>query len=152
MLPIEEDVSGTMRQIADNMEKYIGKNNYGFSILVFPFSGDIREAHYISNCCREDMIKALREKVNVLENEMPYCKHKLECVKFGDESIRCHQDISEVRKCFTQKFKVEYDNDSRGGSFSEWWSISNDNCSVSCNTEEDAERVCKLLNEDLKND
>lgn len=67
MLPIEKDTDGTMRQLADSMEEYIGKEKYGFMVMVFPFGEDVRTAHYISNSNRADMIKALREKADVLE-------------------------------------------------------------------------------------
>lgn len=70
MLPIEESTDSTMRKIADGMEKFIGKEKYGFMVLVFPFSNGPSVAHYISNVNRKDMIKALREKADVLEAKL----------------------------------------------------------------------------------
>ena len=43
------------------------KQKYGFMLLVTEFGKDPGVGHYISNCKREDMIKALREKADVLE-------------------------------------------------------------------------------------
>ncbi len=70
MLPIEENTDDAMRKIADNMEQFIGKEKYGFMVLVFPFSDGPSIAHYISNANRKDMIKALREKADVLEAKL----------------------------------------------------------------------------------
>lgn len=70
MLPIEKYTDGSMRHIANTIESQIGsENKYGFMVLVFPFGEDTRVAHYISNANREDMIKALREKADVLEKK-----------------------------------------------------------------------------------
>ena len=67
MMPlIEQDTDGTMRLIADVIKEKVG-DKYGFAVLVFPFGDKVRAAHYISNSRREDMIKALREKADVLE-------------------------------------------------------------------------------------
>ena len=68
MLPlIETNTERTMRDIAKDIKRKVGQN-YGFMVLVFPFSDGIKTANYISNCSRSDMIKALREKADVLEN------------------------------------------------------------------------------------
>ena len=69
MLPIEIDTDECMRDIAKNIETKTG-GKYGFAVLVFPFGNDERTAHYISNSKREDMIKALREKADVLEQRL----------------------------------------------------------------------------------
>ena len=66
MTEIEKDTDGTMRRIADTIAAKCGKD-YGFAVLVFPFGKEPRAAHYISNASRKDMIKALREKADVLE-------------------------------------------------------------------------------------
>jgi len=64
---IDLDTDGAMREMAGFVDQYTG-DDYGFMILVFPFENNPdRTAHYISNCDRESMIKALREKANVLE-------------------------------------------------------------------------------------
>ena len=55
-----------MRDIARDIEKQIDEK-YGFAVLVFPFGEGGQVAHYISNARREDMIKALREKADILE-------------------------------------------------------------------------------------
>jgi len=60
------DTERTMRMIAEDIGNKVGKE-YGFMVLVFPFSDGVKTANYISNCSREDMIKALREKADVLE-------------------------------------------------------------------------------------
>lgn len=39
----------------------------GFCVLFFPFGG-LGVSHYGSNCCRADMIEALREAADRLEN------------------------------------------------------------------------------------
>jgi len=61
------DPERTMKIIAEDIVNKIGKN-YGFMVLVFPFSDGVKTANYISNCSRDDMIKALREKADVLEH------------------------------------------------------------------------------------
>lgn len=66
MLPIEMSTEITMRMTADDIERKVG-DKYGFMVLVFPFSEGIKTANYISNCDRGSMIKALREKADVLE-------------------------------------------------------------------------------------
>lgn len=63
---IEKNTDGAMRLIADYIKTKVGER-YGFAVLVFPFGDEQRAAHYISNSRREDMIKALREKADVLE-------------------------------------------------------------------------------------
>ena len=80
MLPIETDTDECMREIARNIESKTGKK-YGFAVLVFPFGNKERTAHYISNSNREDMIKALREKADVLEQkqDIPSGGGMLEC-------------------------------------------------------------------------
>lgn len=63
---LEVHTDQTMRDIADNVKEKVG-DDYGFMVMVFPWGEDMRTAHYISNARREDMIKALREKADVLE-------------------------------------------------------------------------------------
>ena len=65
---IEIDTDRAMIKIAKCVEVHTDKK-YGFMVLVFPFesTNGERAAHYISNCRREDMIKALREKADALE-------------------------------------------------------------------------------------
>lgn len=46
-------------------------SDFGFAILVFPL-GSGGESNYISNADRSDMIKALRETANRLENKEDY--------------------------------------------------------------------------------
>jgi hypothetical protein len=65
---IEQDTGETMRDIARFIESVAP--GYGFSVLVFPHGQETRAAHYISNCHREDMIKVLREKADILENRL----------------------------------------------------------------------------------
>ena len=66
MTQIETDTTGTMREIADYVKNKIG-DKYGFMVLVFPFGAEPNVAHYISDAAREDMIKVLRNKADVLE-------------------------------------------------------------------------------------
>ena len=66
MLPINIDTDRTMRMIAEDIERKVGKD-YGFMVLVFPFAEGAKTANYISNCDRKSMISALREKADVLE-------------------------------------------------------------------------------------
>ncbi len=76
MLPIEKDTVDTMQGLAIHVDGVLNQGlyarKYGFAILVFPFISDPAEkaAHYISNAKREDIIKALREKADVLEAGM----------------------------------------------------------------------------------
>jgi hypothetical protein len=65
---IELDTNKAMIEIAEHIETYT-EGKYGFMVLVFAIESTNggRAAHYISNCNREDMIKALREKANALE-------------------------------------------------------------------------------------
>lgn len=65
---LEQHTDQTMRDIADNVKEKIGEG-YGFMVMVFPF-GEEKTAHYISNARREDMVKALREKADVLEAKL----------------------------------------------------------------------------------
>lgn len=68
MLPYETDSDETMRAIADVIVELCGPK-YGFAVFVFPFN--IPEtANYISNASRKDMIKALREKADILEKKL----------------------------------------------------------------------------------
>ncbi len=67
---INTDTDEAMRHMAKYVEQYT-MGDYGFMILVFPFGENpTRIGHYISNCDRESMIKALREKADVLEQNM----------------------------------------------------------------------------------
>ncbi len=67
---INTDTDEAMRHMAKYVEQYT-MGDYGFMILVFPFGENPdRIAHYISNCDRESMIKALREKADVLEQKL----------------------------------------------------------------------------------
>ncbi len=66
---LERDTDKTMRRIADDIKARCGER-YGFAVLVFPFEEDRFggvTASYISNASREDMIKVLREKADILE-------------------------------------------------------------------------------------
>lgn len=69
MSSIEDCTDQTMRDIADNVKENVG-DGFGFMVMVFPFGEDTRAAHYISNAKREDMIKTLREKADVLEAKL----------------------------------------------------------------------------------
>jgi hypothetical protein len=64
---IDQDIRGIADDIAPRINEIFGEK-YGFMLLVFPFGGG--PAHYISNSSRKDMIKALREKADVLEAKM----------------------------------------------------------------------------------
>lgn len=64
--PIEVDTYNTMRALGEVISQDVAPG-YGFMVLIFPFGGPGKTANYISNCKREDMIKALREKADVLE-------------------------------------------------------------------------------------
>lgn len=69
---IEQDTDKTMRQIADEIQARCG-HNYGFAVLVFGFTEDDIEpviAHYISNAERPEMIAALREHADILEQHL----------------------------------------------------------------------------------
>lgn len=54
-----------MRALGDAIKAVIPEN-FGFALVIFPFSKP-GTANYISNARREDMIKALREKADILE-------------------------------------------------------------------------------------
>ncbi len=66
IMTVDTDTEEAMREIARFIENVAP--GYGFSVLVFPFGDDFPVSHYISNSRREDMIKALREKADVLES------------------------------------------------------------------------------------
>ena len=67
---IDLDTDGAMREMAGFVDHYTGEK-YGFIIMIFPFGENTsRVAHYISNCDRESMINALREKADVLEQNL----------------------------------------------------------------------------------
>ncbi len=70
MLPIESNTNETMVDIGHDIEKYIGTDRkYGFMVMIFEFEKG-KTAHYISNADRGTMIKALREKADVLEQKL----------------------------------------------------------------------------------
>lgn len=56
-----------MGKMAESVQKMLPKD-FGFMILVFPFDNP-GVSNYISNAQREDMVKALREAANRLENK-----------------------------------------------------------------------------------
>lgn len=75
VLPIEEDTDKTMRAMGIAIDDFINKDltekKYGYVLIVFQFGdNDEKVGHYISNADRKDMIKALREKADILENKM----------------------------------------------------------------------------------
>lgn len=57
-----------MRKLAKKVEAELPKG-MGFMILVFPFN-EPGTANYISNAQRHTMIKALREKADILEQKL----------------------------------------------------------------------------------
>lgn len=59
-----------MQKMANEVEKML-PSDMGFMILVFPF-GKPGTANYISNANREDMIIALREKADILEQKKDF--------------------------------------------------------------------------------
>lgn len=65
--PIEEPVRGTMQDIAGLLGDIFTPAGYGFMLCCFSFKGDQR-MNYISNAKRADMVKALRELADQLEN------------------------------------------------------------------------------------
>ncbi len=56
-----------MRDIAKDITEALDNEGLGFCLLVFPF-GEAGISNYISNCHRDDMIKALREAADRLED------------------------------------------------------------------------------------
>lgn len=59
-----------MIQIGDFIKKRLPKN-FGYAVIVFPFySGGV--SNYISNAQRSDMIKALRETADRLEQKQEF--------------------------------------------------------------------------------
>ena len=48
------------------------KNEIGFCILTFDVKTDRGMANYVSNCQREDMIKALKEFIDRNETQRPF--------------------------------------------------------------------------------
>ena len=74
LVTIEDDTEKFMKQMGDLINYYLGgveiNNKYGFMLLVTEFGKDPGVGNYISNCSREDMIKALREKADVLEQKL----------------------------------------------------------------------------------
>ena len=65
-MQIEDFMEVTAEAIERLLEKEF-EEHMGFMLLVFPFGGPDGVAHYVSNANREDMIKVLREKADVLE-------------------------------------------------------------------------------------
>lgn len=65
-----EEFMGFLGDLLDNEINHKQIKEYGWMLLVFPFEGEDRTANYISNASREDMIKALREKADVLEKKI----------------------------------------------------------------------------------
>lgn len=59
-----------MQQMADKVKSML-PNDFGFTILVFPFN-EPGVSNYISNANREDMIKALRETADRLEQKQDF--------------------------------------------------------------------------------
>jgi len=69
IFPIEEDTNGCLEFMAGNIKNMIGPN-YGFALIVYPMKdGKSGYCHYVSDCQREDMIKALRDQADILESE-----------------------------------------------------------------------------------
>jgi len=63
---IETDTQQAMQEIGEQVEQRTGKG-YGFLVIVFPFSLEGTDAHYVSNVKPEDAIHSLRETANRLE-------------------------------------------------------------------------------------
>ena len=61
--------SEAMQSLARIIDKEVSGN--GFALLVFPF-GNEKMSNYVSNAQREDMIKALRETADRLENKQDF--------------------------------------------------------------------------------
>ena len=64
-----------MAKVGDHMQSVFNPdrvNNFGWMVLVFPIEEGTKTASYISNCTREDMINALREKADVLERKLDH--------------------------------------------------------------------------------
>jgi len=64
-LSFTTDTDLVMRRLGDIVSQVVGPE-YGFMIMVFPF-GKPGVSNYVSNAKREEMIKGLREKADVLE-------------------------------------------------------------------------------------
>lgn len=65
-------VSGEgMRSLAKKIEDFIDKKHVGYALIVFGVS-EPGISNYISNCQREDMIKALRETADRLERKQDF--------------------------------------------------------------------------------
>jgi len=56
-----------MARALDGLIEELYKKRMGFALVVFEFNTDKGVADYISNAQREDMIKVLREKADILE-------------------------------------------------------------------------------------
>lgn len=64
-------VSGEgMREMASMVSNYIDDKYVGFALIVFPVNDKTGMTNYISNCKREDMIKALRATADRIEKNM----------------------------------------------------------------------------------
>ena len=61
--------AGKMRELAHLIEEKI--KGYGFALFVFPFS-ESGISNYISNAQRDDMIKALEEKISIFKNKKDF--------------------------------------------------------------------------------
>lgn len=59
-----------MRKLADMIKSQIP--GFGFTLLVFEFGDETMMSNYISNANRQDMIKALKEMINVLEDHKDF--------------------------------------------------------------------------------
>jgi hypothetical protein len=62
---------GILRQIGRKIANWLARaygEKLGFALLVFRFGDDGKSSDYISNADRQDMIKALRETADRLEN------------------------------------------------------------------------------------
>jgi len=67
----QENTDEIMRILANAITE-VFPQKYGFALLVFPFNSP-GTANYISNARRDDMIKALREKADILEKGGDIC-------------------------------------------------------------------------------
>ena len=67
MYPIEQNTDKTMQFMGNQIKTMIGPN-YGFALIIVPFSAIDGVGHYVSDADRDDIIKVLRQQADNLES------------------------------------------------------------------------------------
>ena len=69
-IPMPEEVKKVGKEIGRKLQDAMPEN-YGFTLLVFSFDKDkTGEMHYFSNAIRADMIKAMKELIINMEEDI----------------------------------------------------------------------------------